>query len=185
MITKPILLVEDDENDVFFFQRAMSKAGMTNPVQVAGDGQEAIDYLRGAGKFADRSKFPLPELILLDLKLPFVMGLDVLRWIREQSELVPIVIILSSSREEDDIAAAYKLGANAYLVKPVEVNKLGEMAKAINDFWLAQNTPSRLARRGRRLESAADRPAQGLGARACLATTNFLAVVPSEIRSDL
>src|SRR5579864_5000614 len=121
MITKPILLVEDDENDVFFFQRAMSKAGMTNPVQVAGDGQEAIDYLRGAGKFADRSKFPLPELILLDLKLPFVMGLDVLRWIREQSELVPIVIILSSSREEEDIAAAYKLGANAYLVKPVEV----------------------------------------------------------------
>jgi CheY-like chemotaxis protein len=70
MITKPILLVEDEENDVFFFQRAVTKAGILNPVQVAWDGQQAIDYLRGVGKFAQRAEFPLPSLVLLDLKLP-------------------------------------------------------------------------------------------------------------------
>ena len=81
---KTILQVEDDPNDVFFLQHAMKKAGVANPVQVATDGQQAIDYLRGVGKFADRKKFPLPCLILLDLKLPHVMGLDVLKWIRQQ-----------------------------------------------------------------------------------------------------
>jgi two-component system response regulator len=141
MITKPILLVEDDENDVFFFQRAASKAGIANPVQVARDGQEALDYLQGAGKFAERAKFPLPCLILLDLKLPFVMGLDVLKWIRQQPSLAPIVLILSSSRVEADVATAYRLGAQGYLVKPAETGKLCETVKAINDFWLTQNTP--------------------------------------------
>jgi CheY-like chemotaxis protein len=141
MITKPILLVEDEPNDVLFFQRAMKKAGMINPVQVVNDGQAAIDYLQGTGKFAQREEFPLPALILLDLKLPFVMGLDVLKWIRQQSELAPIVVVLSSSREEADIAAAYRLGANAYLVKPAEASKLGDMVRAIKDFWLTQNTP--------------------------------------------
>lgn len=140
MITTPILLVEDEPNDVFFFQRAMKKAGITHPVQVARDGQEAIEYLQGSGKFADRVAFPFPGLILLDLKLPCVMGLDVLKWIRQQSEWGPIVVILSSSREDVDIAAAYRLGANAYLVKPSEVGKLEEMARTIKDFWLLQNT---------------------------------------------
>jgi CheY-like chemotaxis protein len=140
MIAKPILLVEDDKNDVFFFQRAMDNAGMLIPLQVAQDGQEAIDYLKGAGKFADRSEYPLPALLLLDLKLPFVMGLDVLKWIRQQSDLPLIVLILSSSQYPGDIATAYRLGANGYLVKPPEVSKLQNLAKAINDFWLIQNT---------------------------------------------
>ena len=78
-----ILQVEDDPNDVFFLQHAMKKMGVANPIQVASDGQQAIDYLQGAGKFADRERFPLPCLVLLDLKLPHVMGLDVLKWIRE------------------------------------------------------------------------------------------------------
>ena len=141
MMTKPILLVEDEESDVFLFQRALNKAGVISPVQVARDGQQAIDYLNGAGKFANRLEFPLPGLILLDLKLPFVMGLDVLKWIRQQSGLAPIVIILSSSHEEEDIVAGYLLGANAYLVKPAEVSKLQDMVRAINDFWLTQSTP--------------------------------------------
>src|SRR5205814_7138433 len=111
MTTTTILLVEDDENDVFFFQRALNRAGTTSRLQVAHDGQEAIDYLRGAGKFAERAKFPQPGLILLDLKLPFVMGLEVLKWIRQQSDLFPIVVILSSSRQDDDVDAAYRLGA--------------------------------------------------------------------------
>jgi|SRR5579862_8215361 len=144
MTTTTILLVEDDDNDVFFFQHALNKAGTSTALQVARDGQEAIDYLRGDGKFAERAKFPQPGLILLDLKLPFVMGLDVLKWIRRESSLSPIVVILSSSRQEEDLEAAYRLGANAYLVKPAEVGKLEVMVRAINDFWLMQNTvPSR------------------------------------------
>jgi CheY-like chemotaxis protein len=137
---KMILQVEDDPNDVFLLKHAMKKAGMTNPMQVASDGQEAIDYLGGAGKFADREKYPLPGLILLDLKLPFVMGLDVLKWIREQPNLVPVVIILTASAEERDVASAYRLGANAFLTKPSEASKLQEIVKAIKDFWLTHNT---------------------------------------------
>ena len=137
---KPILQVEDDPNDVFFLQKAMQKAGVINPIRVADDGQRAIDYLRGAGKFADRLQFPLPCLVLLDLKLPHVMGLDVLKWIRQQPGLAMIVVMFTASGEEADIAAAYRLGANGFLVKPSEASKLEDMAKAIKDFWLTHNT---------------------------------------------
>ena len=136
---KTILQVEDDPNDVFFLQHAMKKAGLANPIQVASDGQEAIDYLQGAGKFADRKQFPFPCLVLLDLKLPFVMGLDVLKWIRQQPGMTLVVLLLTASGEEADIKAAYRLGANGFLVKPSEANKLQDMVKAIRDFWLAHN----------------------------------------------
>ncbi len=141
MNTQPILLVEDDENDVFFFQRSVGKAGIIPSIQVARDGQEAIDYFRGRGRFARRADYPLPCLVLLDLKLPFVMGLDVLKWIRERSSSAPIVIILSSSRDESDIAEAYRLGANAYLVKPVQMRDLDILVRAVIDFWLTFNVP--------------------------------------------
>src|ERR1051325_2718292 len=104
---RPILLVEDDPNDVFFLQQAMQKAGVLNPIQLASDGQESIDYFKGTGNFANREEFPLPYLVLLDLKLPQVMGLDVLKWLRQQPGVAAIVIILTSSREEADIATAY------------------------------------------------------------------------------
>jgi CheY-like chemotaxis protein len=135
-----ILQVEDDPNDVFLFQHAMTKAGVANPVQVVTDGQQAIDYLQGAGKFADREKFPFPCLVLLDLKLPYVMGLDVLQWIRKELGPALIVLMLTASGEEADIATAYRLGANGFLVKPSEASKLHDMAKAIKDFWLTHNT---------------------------------------------
>ena len=137
---KTILQIEDDPNEVFFLQRAMKKAGVANPVQVASDGQQAIDYLKGAGRFADREKFPVPCLVLLDLKLPYVMGLDVLRWIRKQPGTAVPVVMLSASAEDADIATAYRLGANAFLTKPSEESKLVDMAKAIKDFWLTHNT---------------------------------------------
>ena len=110
---KTILQVEDDPNDVFFLQQAMKKAGLANPIQVAGDGQEAID-LQGVGKFADREQFPFPSLVLLDLKLPFVMGLDVLKWIRQQPGMTLVVLLLTASGEEADIETAYRLGANGF-----------------------------------------------------------------------
>jgi len=136
---KPILQVDDDANDVFLLQHAMTKAGVKNPIQVVTDGQQAIDYLRGAGKFADRAKFPLPCLILLDLKLPYVMGLDVLKWIRQQPR-VSLVVMLTASGNDADIAAAYRLGANAFMTKPSESGKFEDMVKALKDFWLTHNT---------------------------------------------
>ena len=139
-MTGTILLVEDEENDVFFMQQAMKTAGVLNPIRVASDGRQAIDYFKGTGKFVNREEFPLPYLVLLDLKLPHMMGLDVLKWIRQESEVSAIVVVLTSSKEEADIATAYRLGANGYLVKPPDVNQLTDMAKSIKDFWLTQNT---------------------------------------------
>ena len=136
---KTILQVEDDPNDVFLLQHAMKKAGVANPIQIASDGQQAIDYLQGAGKFADRGKFPFPCLILLDLKLPYVMGLDVLKWIRKRPGPAVAVVMLTASGEDADIATAYRLGANAFLTKPTEASKLELMVKAIKDFWLTHN----------------------------------------------
>jgi len=125
---------------VFLLQHAMKKAGVANPVQVARDGREAIAYLKGAGKFANREKFPLPYLVLLDLKLPYVMGLDVLKWIRQQSGMDLVVVLLTASGERTDVATAHRLGADGFLVKPSEASKLQDMVKAIRDFWLTHNT---------------------------------------------
>ena len=137
---KTILHVEDDPNDVFLLQHAMKKVGVLNPIHIVSDGQEAIDYLQGAGRFADREKFPWPCLVLLDLKLPYVMGLDVLRWIRQQPGKALTVIMLTASGENADIAAAYRLGANAFLIKPSEASKLEDIVRGIRDFWLTHNT---------------------------------------------
>jgi len=137
---RTILQVDDDPNDVFLLQHAMRKVGLTNPVQVVTDGRQAIDYLKGAGKYADRDKFPLPCLVLLDLKLPYVMGLQVLQWIRQQPGAGLIVILMTASAEDADMAAAYRLGANAFLTKPSKAGGLEDMARAIKDFWLTHNT---------------------------------------------
>jgi CheY-like chemotaxis protein len=113
------LLVEDDPNDVFLMERAMSKAHLELPLHVAENGQEAIDYLAGDGKYADRGTYPLPSCIFLDLKLPFINGFEVLEWIRSRpafSELT--VFILTSSPEDRDRERARELGARSYLVKP-------------------------------------------------------------------
>jgi CheY-like chemotaxis protein len=141
-MNRTILLVEDDENDVFFFKRAAKLAGMMNPLHVAEDGRQAIDYLTGAGAYADRTRFPLPSLVLLDLKLPHIMGLDVLKWIRAQPALqTVIVIVFTSSRMAPDIDTAYRLGANSYMVKPSSPGKLQEMLVVIKQYWLDLNEP--------------------------------------------
>src|SRR5688500_3072954 len=136
-MNQTILLVEDDSNDVFFMKRAMKLAGIINPVQVASDGRQAMNYLGGGNKRADRAQFPLPCLVLLDLKLPHVMGLDVLKWIREQPELKHlIVLVFTSSKLPLDISKAYSLGANSYLVKPSSPRELPEMVRMIKNYWL-------------------------------------------------
>jgi len=137
---KTILLVEDDENDVFFLTYAFESAGVMNPVAVAKDGQEAIEYLAGTGRYADRGRYPLPCLVLLDLKLPVKPGLEVLRWIRQQHHLQPLlVIVLTSSRDSNDVDEAYRLGARSFLVKPLSIHERLETAKIIKRYWLELN----------------------------------------------
>lgn len=137
-MNRTILLVEDDENDVFLLTRALGKTGIASPLRVASDGQQALDYVEGKGKYGNREEFPFPYLILLDLKLPLVKGLDVLRRVRELTER-PIVVVLSSSRNDMDITEAYRLGTNAYLSKPASFEGLVETVKAIGEFWLKFN----------------------------------------------
>jgi CheY-like chemotaxis protein len=125
---RPILLAEDNEDDVFIFRRAAAKAGMKNPLQVVNDGQELTDYLSGAGKFAQRKDHPRPFLLFLDLKLPLCHGLEALEWIRGQPKLQKIiVVILTSSAEQRDLKGARELGARYYLVKPPAVETLAEL----------------------------------------------------------
>jgi CheY-like chemotaxis protein len=126
----PLLLVEDNEDDVFIFQRAFRRAGLGLPLQVASDGQEAIDYLAGAGRYRDRGAYPMPAMMFLDLKLPRRSGHDVLAWISSQTDLPPLpVIILTSSAEQRDLQRARELGALHYLVKPPSPAALGELVE--------------------------------------------------------
>ncbi|MEM7578971.1 MAG: response regulator [Cyanobacteria bacterium P01_A01_bin.80] len=135
-----ILLVEDDSNDILFIQRAFRQTKFENSMQVVRDGDEAVAYLSGEGKYANRSLYPLPGMILLDLKLPRRSGLEVLEWLRIQPVLKRIpVVILTSSKENTDVNKAYDIGVNSYLLKPVNYNALNEMIETLNAFWLRLN----------------------------------------------
>jgi len=130
MNRSPILLVEDDVNDVFFFQRAVKKAGFDHGVQVARDGQEAVAYLGGEGEFADRKKHRLPCLIVLDLNMPGKNGFEVMEWLRRTPPLDSLpVVILTSSQAERDRQRACDLGAKAYYVKPSDPARLVELVR--------------------------------------------------------
>ena len=140
MITKPILHVEDEENDIFLVQLAFQKAGVRVPLINVRDGESAIDYLAGRGRFADRWEYPLPGLVLLDLNLPGKSGIEVLRWLRKQPALDSLVVLLfSSSNLQRDIRNAFAAGANAYLVKPPGLEELVEIVRSIRDFWIEQS----------------------------------------------
>jgi DNA-binding response OmpR family regulator len=135
-----ILQVEDEANDVFLLQRAFTQAGIANPVRVASDGQMAIDYLSGLGAFANRAKHPLPGLVLLDLKLPRQSGRDVLQWIRSQPGLNRIVVIVfTSAQYVGDVSLAYELGANSFIVKPIDFSQYLEIARLLKGWWLRYN----------------------------------------------
>lgn len=132
-----ILLVEDSDDDVFLMKRTLNAAGVINPMQVVGDGAQAIDYLAGNGAYADRASFPLPAVVFLDLKLPLRSGLEVLAWIRAQPAFESLlVIVLTSSDEPSDLRRAYSLGASSYLVKPLTAKQLLTLAQAFDWKWL-------------------------------------------------
>lgn len=135
-----ILLVEDNSDDAELLDRAFRKAGITNPLVAVTDGDAAVDYVVGTAAYADRTRHPRPELILLDLKLPRRSGFEVLSCIRgqEATRHTPIVV-LTSSNQQDDIRRAYELGANSYLVKPIGRDALIEMVRSLKAYWIRLN----------------------------------------------
>lgn len=136
----PILYAEDEPDDVFFMIRACKHAGIESLIQTVPDGQEVIHYLSGNGKYADRKRYPIPRLVLLDLHMPDLSGFDVLQWIRLTPPVAAIpVLVLTSSTSESDIQRASELGANGYLVKPGTPADLLKMTVALRDYWLTQD----------------------------------------------
>jgi CheY-like chemotaxis protein len=137
-----ILLAEDDANDALLIKRALAKNGIGNPLQIAPDGEEAIAYLSGAGKYGNRAEYPFPQFFITDLKMPRKSGFEVLSWLQEHPDcLVVPTIVLSSSKQHEDIKKAYQLGANSYLTKPADFTQLQELIKKVFDYWTTCERP--------------------------------------------
>ncbi len=137
-----ILLVEDDPGDIFRIQRAFRKANLTTSLEVVTDGEKAIQYLSGQDPYQDRDRYSPPVLMLLDLKLPRYSGFEVLSWLRNESNVKQLpVVILTSSDYQLDIDRAYELGANSYLAKPPGPDALLEMVQAVGLYWIVHNRP--------------------------------------------
>lgn len=137
---KTILIVEDEADDAELLGYALEKIGVANPRTTLANGDEAALYLEGAGAYADRARYPLPGLILLDLKLPRRSGFEVLEWIRANETTRPIpVVVLTSSDNQDDIKRAYAFGANSYVVKPASHEALFTLVRALDAFWIKLN----------------------------------------------
>ncbi len=136
----PILLAEDNEDDVFLMRRALVKARVPNPLQVVSDGEQVLAYLKGHGQYSDRDQYPFPALLLLDIKMPRMNGLETLSLIRNDPELKRlVVIILTSSNQEQDINQAFDLRANSYLVKPPNTEGMVAALGKFKDYWLGLN----------------------------------------------
>jgi len=132
-----VLLVEDDLNDIFLVKRAFRTARIPNPLQIVTDGEEAMSYLRGEGKYADREAHPLPKLMVMDIKMPRRSGFEVLEWVKGNDRplrRIPIIIV-SSSDNPADINRAYELGANAYMVKPMNYRAVDHLFESITNYW--------------------------------------------------
>jgi CheY-like chemotaxis protein len=140
MIQAPILLVDDDENDLFLLKYAFNQAGVTHPLVELTNGQQALDYLFGNGAYTDRRQHPPPAFLLLDLKLPIKSGFEVLRELRDEPRFKRlVVIVLSASGQPHDVARAYDLGANSYIVKPSGIDDLRRLAERFRAWWLELN----------------------------------------------
>jgi len=140
MLDDVILAAEDEPVDAMMIRRAFRKAGISQKLHLVEDGDAVIDYLTGTNAYSDREQFPLPVLLLLDLKLPRRSGLEILEWLRQQPGLRRIpVVVLTSSRQSTDVSCAYDLGANSYLVKPVGFTALIDIMKTLGLYWLVLN----------------------------------------------
>jgi CheY-like chemotaxis protein len=133
-----ILVAEDEETDVFILRTAFERAGLTSHLEVVRDGFEAVAYLKGDGKYSDRVKFPVPRLLVLDLKMPIMNGFDVLAWLSERPEFKDLPrVILSASSHESDIRRARQMGALDYHIKPSSLSRLIEMLQEMHARWIA------------------------------------------------
>jgi len=135
--TETILYADDDDNDHFLVTRTLKQLSTPVEIHCVGDGVEAVEYLSGAGQFVDRSLFPIPTLMFLDIKMPRMGGFEVLAWIKEHAvfKALPVVMV-SSSNQQPDVDRAYKLGASAYIVKPAKLEDFRKLFKATGEFFL-------------------------------------------------
>ena len=148
---KVILLAEDLEDDILLIQRAFVAAKIATPLHIVRDGEEAVEYLEGIGKYSNRAEYPLPDLLLLDLKMPKMDGMEVLRWLRNQPELKALrVVVLTSSEDIYDVNRAYELGANSFLVKPLEFINYPALVRTLNTFWLKESQTPKVERPARK-----------------------------------
>ena len=139
-MSKRVLIAEDDASDIFLLKRAFAMAQVPATLHFVRDGQEAIDYLEGGAAYNNRAEYPLPDLMILDLKMPRLNGFDVLKWLRGQPGLKRLLVtVLTSSDQPDDINRAYDLGANSYLLKPHNSNELSELVGQVKRYWLDLN----------------------------------------------
>lgn len=144
------MIAEDIENDVLLLQRSFEQARMAVVTHVVGDGDECVAYLNGTGKYANRQEYPLPDLLLLDLKMPRRNGFDVLKWIREQPSLSALrVVVLTSSGRIRDINLAYDLGANSFLTKPLNLIDFTNTISVMLKYWLEQSRKPEITRSAR------------------------------------
>jgi CheY-like chemotaxis protein len=135
-----ILLADDDENDVLLLKMAFAKAGLQEQLKRVKDGAQAIQYLDGEGMYSDRTRFPLPGLLLLDLKMPYKNGFEVLDWIRAHPSFKCLIVaVLTASKDDVDVRRAYSLFTNSYLVKPATLAGLEELARKVKEYWLELN----------------------------------------------
>ena len=133
------LIAEDEENTQILIQQAYANLGLSVPMHFVDNGQEVIDYLEGGGSFSDRKTFPLPALILLDLKMPRKNGLEVLEWVRSSKFKEIVVVMFSGSDSEGDVRAAYRLGVNSFIHKPTTLSDLQHVLSAIHHYWFGCN----------------------------------------------
>jgi CheY-like chemotaxis protein len=145
-----ILLVEDEENDAMLLKMALKRNNILNPLHWVKDGLEAIAYLNGEGVYANHALYPFPEVLIVDLKMPRMSGLELLQWIRDHShyKVIP-TIIMSSSRQDSDIDRAYELGANTYIIKPSSFDELARVVKLTHEYWDASVKPSQYSKKAR------------------------------------
>lgn len=154
-----ILLAEDDEDYVLLIRQVFIKAHIPNPIHVVSNGEEAIAYLKGEGKYVNRDEYPLPDILLLDLKMPRVSGIDVLKWLKQQPNLAALrVLVLTSSDRIRDVNEAYQLGANSFLVKPMDFQDFTQLSRLIADFWFKASRTPEISRSPKKAEETLKPP---------------------------